>query len=49
VFENMVFEDRMLRTILRSKRKDVTGEWRKPRNEELHNLYCLTTIVRLMK
>jgi hypothetical protein len=29
----------VLRRILRPKRDEVTGGWRKLRNEELHNLY----------
>jgi hypothetical protein len=34
-----VFENRVLRRIFRPKRDEVTGSWRKLRNEELHNLY----------
>jgi hypothetical protein len=34
-----VFENRVLRGILRLKRDEVTGEWRKLHNEELHDLY----------
>jgi hypothetical protein len=34
-----VFENRVLRRIFGPKRDDVTGEWRKLHNEELHNLY----------
>jgi hypothetical protein len=36
-----VFENRVLRTIFGPKRDEVTGGWRKLRNEELHNLYPL--------
>ena len=35
----MVFENRVLRRILGSKRDEVTGEWRKLHNEELNDLY----------
>jgi hypothetical protein len=35
----MVFENRVLRRIFGPKRNEVTGEWRKLHNEELHNLY----------
>jgi hypothetical protein len=35
----MVFENRALRRIFGPKRDEVTGEWRKLHNEELHNLY----------
>jgi hypothetical protein len=34
-----VFENRVLRRIFGLKRDEVTGEWRKLHNEELHNLY----------
>jgi hypothetical protein len=33
----MVFEKRVLRKIFGPKRDEVTGEWRKLHNEELHN------------
>jgi hypothetical protein len=44
-----VFENRVLRRIFGSKRDEVTGEWRKLHNEELHDLYCSPDIVRVMK
>jgi len=34
-----VFENRMLRRMFEPKREEVTGEWRKLRNEELNELY----------
>jgi hypothetical protein len=34
-----VFENRALRRIFGPKRDEVTGDWRKLHNEELHNLY----------
>ena len=34
-----MFENRVLRRIFRSKRDEVTGEWRKLHNEELSDLY----------
>jgi hypothetical protein len=34
-----VFESGMLRRIFGPKRDDVTGDWRKLNNEELHTLY----------
>jgi hypothetical protein len=34
-----VFENRVLRRIFGLKRDEVTGEWRKLHNEDLHNLY----------
>jgi hypothetical protein len=44
-----VFENRVLRRILEPKRDDVTGEWRKLHNEELHDPYCSPTIARVIK
>jgi hypothetical protein len=44
-----VFENRVLRGVFGSKRDEVTGEWRKLRNEELHDLYCSPTILRVIK
>jgi hypothetical protein len=32
-----------------SKINEVTGGWRKLLNEELHNLYCSPSIIRLVK
>jgi hypothetical protein len=39
----------VLRRIFRPKRGEVTGVWRKPHNEELHDLYSSPTIVRVIK
>jgi hypothetical protein len=39
-----VFENRVLRRIFGPKRDDVTGEWRKLHNEELHNLYSSSNV-----
>jgi hypothetical protein len=44
-----VFENRVLRRIFRSKRDEVTGEWRKLHNEELHDLYPSPTVMRVIK
>ena len=44
-----VFENRVLRRIFGPKRDEVTGKWRKLRNEELNNLYSLPNIVRVVK
>jgi hypothetical protein len=35
-----VFDKRVLRRIFEPKRGEMTGDWRKLRNEEFHNLYC---------
>jgi hypothetical protein len=44
-----VFENRVLRRIYGPKRDRVTGGWRKLHNEELHNLYSLPGIIRIIK
>jgi hypothetical protein len=44
-----VFENRVLRRIFGHRRDEVTGEWRKLHNEELHNLYSFPDIVRQVK
>jgi hypothetical protein len=43
------FENRVLRKIFGPKRDEVTGGWRKLHNEELHNLYCSPSIIRIIK
>jgi hypothetical protein len=44
-----VFENRVLRRICGPKRDEVTGEWRKLHNKELHDLYCSPSIIRIIK
>jgi hypothetical protein len=39
----------VLRRIFGSKREEVTGEWRKLHNENLNDLYCSYSIVRVIK
>jgi hypothetical protein len=41
-----VFENRVLRRIFGPKRDEVTGEWRKLHNKELHDLYSSPSIIR---
>jgi hypothetical protein len=41
-----VFENRVLRRMFGPKRDEVTGEWGKLHNEELHNLYSFPDIIR---
>jgi hypothetical protein len=43
------FENRVLMRIFGPKRDDVTGEWRKLHNEELHSLYSSPNIIRQIK
>jgi hypothetical protein len=38
-----------LRRIFGPRRDDVTGDWRKLHNEELHNLYSSPNIIRMIK
>jgi hypothetical protein len=39
----------VLRRIFWPRRDEVTGEWRKLHNEELHDLYSEPNIVRMIK
>ena len=41
--------NRVLRRIFGPKRGEVTGEWRKPYNEELNDVYSSPNIVRVIK
>jgi hypothetical protein len=43
------FENRVLRGIFGPWRDEVTGEWRKLHNGELHNLYSSPDIIRQIK
>jgi hypothetical protein len=44
-----VFENRMLRRILRPKRDEATGDWRRLHKEELHDLDSSPNIIRVSK
>jgi hypothetical protein len=44
-----VFEDRVLKIIFEPKRDELTEDWRKLLNEELHNLYSSPNIIRMIK
>jgi hypothetical protein len=44
-----VFENGALRKIFGPKRDGVIGGWRKLYNEELHNLYSSSSIIRIIK
>jgi hypothetical protein len=42
------FENRVLRRIFGQKEGEMTGGWRKRHHEELHNLYSLPSIIRMI-
>ena len=44
-----VFENRVLRRVFGLKRNEITGEWRRLHNKELHALYCSPNIIRVVK
>jgi hypothetical protein len=39
----------LLRRIFGPKRDEVTGDWRKMHNEEIHDLYSSPNIIRMIK
>jgi len=41
-------KERVLKKILGPKREEVKGGWRKLHNKELHNLYSLPNIIRVV-
>jgi hypothetical protein len=44
-----VIENRVLRRIFGPRREEVTGDWRKLHNEELHKLYSSPDIIRMIQ
>jgi hypothetical protein len=44
-----LFESELLRKISGAKRGEVTGEWRRLHNGELHDLYCSPDMIRVIK
>jgi hypothetical protein len=44
-----VFENRVLRRILEPKRDEVTGDWRRLHNVELHDLFFSPNTIREIK
>jgi hypothetical protein len=45
----LTFENRVLMWIFGPKMDEVMGEWRKLHNKELHDLYSLPSIMRIIK
>jgi hypothetical protein len=48
-YNKLRFENRVLNKILGPERDKVAGEWRRPHNEELHDLYSSPNIIRVIK
>jgi hypothetical protein len=44
-----VFENRVLKRAFGPRRDEVTADWRKLHNEQLHNLYSSSNIIRMIK
>jgi hypothetical protein len=44
-----VIESRVLRRIFGPKRDEVAGGWEKLRHEELHDLYSLPSVIRIIR
>jgi hypothetical protein len=44
-----VLEKKVLRRMFELQRNEVTGEWVKLHNEELHNLYSSLGVIRMIK
>jgi hypothetical protein len=42
-----VFENRVLRRIFEPKKDEVTGDWRKLQNEELHDMYSSPSKIKI--
>jgi hypothetical protein len=43
-----MFENRVIRRIFGPKRDEVTGEWSKLHNEELHSLHSSPNIIKII-
>jgi hypothetical protein len=44
-----VFDKRALRGVFGPNREELAGDWRRLNNEELHNLYALSDVIRGIK
>jgi hypothetical protein len=44
-----VYENRELMRVFGLKRDEMVGGWRKLHNEELHNLYSLPNVIRMIQ
>ena len=45
----MVCENKVLKKLFGPKREEITEEWRRLHNEELHDLYCSLNHIRVIK
>jgi hypothetical protein len=45
----MAFENKVSRRMFGQKKDEVSGDWRKLHNEELHKLYSSSSIITLVK
>jgi hypothetical protein len=44
-----MYEEREPREIFGPKKEEVAGDWRRPHNEELHNLHASQNIITVIK
>jgi hypothetical protein len=44
-----MFDSRVLRSLFRTKRDEMTGKWRKLRNEEFHNFHSSLGVIRMFR
>jgi hypothetical protein len=44
-----VFENKVQRRTFEPKSEELAGGWKRPYNEEFHNLYTSTNIIRIIK
>jgi hypothetical protein len=44
-----MFENRLLKRIFEPKREEMAEGWRRPHNEELHNLCASPNFIRVIK
>jgi hypothetical protein len=45
----VAFKNRLVAQMFRCKKTEVEGNWKKLHNDELHNLYCSSNIIKMTK